>query len=659
MSKWKSLLPPLLLLLIIFPATSSTSAFFSRPPPAKQADLKARQLFTDTYQQLRRGELIDLTASLSELKNYPLAPYLEYQLLRNQLAYGVADEANLSQFLAAHPNTSFQQRLQAEWLEKLGQAKNWSGFLIETTSNPNPLNAQLTCYQLTAEAQVVGKSLQWMDKATDYWRTNQPLPSQCKDLTSQLHQLGMLSDYDYQQTALKLMRSGKTSSAKLLQNKLTKSDQYWLTFWLEAKANPVKQLQALANKRIKLKTDVAIKDEILIQLLTQHSRRHPSQTRQLTAQLFKSRHLSQKARWQVEEQLAITLAKQSNHTKTLASFAAIPSKELTAEGNEWLARTLLRQADWPKLVKTFNNFPAALLNKNEWIYWQAHALKETGQNEVAKALLLPLAKERHYYGFLAAQQLGQAPQMNALETPLDPILVNQLKNNSGIARAEELYFTGFQEEAAYEWWHTLSKASVEEQVQASWLALQWEWHHLSVDTAHRAGLDDAVELRFPLAHLEALRPLAKQANLDLPLVLALIRKESLFNPQARSRVGALGLMQVMPTTGKQVALRLQLGIQPEADLLKPEFNLPIGVHYLGGLMQRYDNSPVLAAAAYNAGPTKANAWQTSLGKEIDPLWVERITYAETRDYVKSLLAFREVYAWRLKQEALTQASFSR
>jgi len=229
-------------------------------------------------------------------------------------------------------------------------------------------------------------------------------------------------------------------------------------------------------------------------------------------------------------------------------------------------------------------------------------------------------------------------------------MINQLRYNPGIERAEELFFTGHLEEARQEWLHTLSKAPVEDQIQAAWLASQWGWHHLSVDLAHRAGLQDAIELRFPLAHLDTLRPLAEQANLDLPLVLALIRKESLFNPQARSRVGALGLMQVMPATGKQVSRRLKLGIRPEIDLLKPEYNLPIGVNYLASLMQRYNHNPVLAAAAYNAGPTKANAWQKSLGKEINPLWVERITYAETRDYVKSLLAFREVYAWRLAQQ---------
>lgn len=655
MSKRKNLLPLLLLLLLIFPATSSTSAFFKRQQIVKQPDLKARQIFTASYQQLKRGELIDLTTTLNELKDYPLAPYLEYQLFRNQLAYGLVDEASLSNFLATHSNTNFQKRLQAEWLEQLGQAKNWSSFLIETARNPNPLNPRLTCFQLTAEAKIIGKNLQWMDKATHFWLSNQPLAANCQNLTQQLDKLGLLTANDYQQTALKLMREGHTSAARLIQNKLHKTDQQWLSFWFAAQANPASKLGALAQKRINLKAETAIKDEVLIQLLTQHARRHPTQTAQLSKQLKNSQHLSQEALWQIEEQLAIRAARTSNHQKTLTLFTAIPSNQLTEKGQDAYARTLLRQANWPALLEVLASFPAALITKNEWRYWQAHALNATQQTEAAKELLQALAKERHYYGFLAAQHLGLAPQMNALATPLNPKLAYQLNQNPGIKRAAELYFTGYFEEARHEWLHTLSNATTEEQIQAAWLANQWGWHHLSVDATHKAGLNDAVELRFPLAHLEVLRPLAEQANLDLPLVLALIRKESLFNPDARSRVGALGLMQVMPATGKQVAQRLKLQMQPDLDLLKPEYNLPIGVNYLAGLMQHYDNNPVLAAAAYNAGPSKANAWRSSLGKEIDPLWVERITYAETRDYVKSLLAFREVYAWRLKQKSLHQA----
>lgn len=652
---------PFVLLLLFLPATPSFSTLINHEALAKEAlakepDLNARQIFSTHYKQLRSGKLLDITATVNELKDYPLTPYLEYQLLRNQLAYGVAEETKLRQFLAAHPDTVFQQHLQAEWLEQLGKAKNWSSFLIETASNPNPLNARLTCFQILGEEKIIGISPLWEKKARHYWQTNQPLPNNCQQLTNQLHQLKLLTAADYQNMALKLMRQGNASSAKLLQNKLSKKDQQWLSFWLAGKANSIKQLEALLEKKAQLTATPAIKDEILTQLLNQQGLSNPSKTLDLAKQLHKKNHLSQTAFWQAKERLAIRTAWEGDHVKTLQAFAPLPSKVLSAEGHEWYARTLLRQADWPELVKALAAFPATLLAKSEWRYWQAHALNQTQQTSQATALLKPLAQERHYYGFLAAKELGQPLQMNALVTPINSKLVQQLSLNPGIQNAAELYATGFTEEARHEWLHALKKAKSADWLQAAWLANAWGWHSVSVDAVHKAGLNNAIELRFPLAHLETLRPLAEQANLDLPLVLALIRKESLFNPQARSRVGALGLMQVMPATGKQVSRTLQLKMHPETDLLKPEYNLPIGINYLASLMQRYDNNPVLAAAAYNAGPTRTNLWQANLGKEIDPLWVERITYGETRDYVKSLLAFREVYAWRLaQQETLRQA----
>ena len=655
---------PLLLSLTFIAMTSLSATCFAQQSSIKEFateeyDPQVRKAFIQRYEQLRSGELIDLTATRHALKNYPLAPYLDYQLLRNQLAYGTADATDLKNFLANNSNIYLKKNLQAEWLAQLGKAKRWDDFLIATTTNPYPLNAPLACFQITAEAEITGKNMAWQKKATQYWHSNQPLPKNCTELTQQLQQLNLLNNKDYQQTALKLMRQGNAASAKLLQPHLAKKDQQWLGFWLTSRANPAKNLQALIDKRQTLTASFAIKDEVLTQLLQQQAGSKLSQTLALAKQLHKKRHLSKKAFWQVEEYLAIRTAWQGDHTATLQAFASLPTKALSPLGHEWYARTLLRLADWPQLAKALEHFPKTLLAKSEWRYWQAYALQQINQPAAANALLKPLAKERHYYGFLAAKALGQALQMNALTTPINPSLVEELSLKPGIKRAAELYTLGFTEEASHEWFQALSQANSADWLQAAWLANQWGWHNLSVDATHKAGVNDALALRFPIAHLDTLAPLAAQANLDLPLVLALIRKESLFNPTARSRVGALGLMQVMPATGQQVSKSLQLKIQPETDLLKPEYNLPIGVHYLSELMQRYDNSPVLAAAAYNAGPTRTSLWQTNLGKEINPLWVERITYGETRDYVKSLLAFREVYAWRLaQQETLRQAQLN-
>lgn len=652
-----SLLAGLLLILGLLPAASSTSAYFERSDPSLQPDPAARSLFTQTYQQLRRGELTDLSEVLIQLQHYPLAPYLEYQLFRNQLAYKVADHEKIQAFLALHSDKAFHSTLRHEWLEELARQQNWPLFLQQADQTSSTSN-RLTCFRLQAEAEVFGASLSWLETTADFWRSNQPLPGNCKVITDKLHLLGILGADDYRAAALQLMRNGQTSQARALHSRLKPADQQWLDYWQKGRQNPVAQIQAVLNNPRLLSANATLREEILLDLLKNHARAHPTRTEQLIGQLHSKKLLSDQSGWQVQELIAIRAA-QRNRDNSLELFARVPVDARSAEGREWYARNLLRAANWPRLHQAILQLPDDLQTKNEWRYWFAHTLTQQGQPTEAKQLLQLLAEERSYYGFLAARSLGIPPQMNALETPTNPSALQQLSQQQGMIRTAELYFTGFVDDANREWLQALNGASTEDWIQAGWLAHHWGWYNRSVDAAHRAGLHDALELRFPLAHLETLRPLAQDAGVELPLVLALIRKESLFNPQARSSVGALGLMQVMPATGKQVSNQLRISLKPETDLLLPEHNLPIGVHYLSGLMRRYNNDPILAASAYNAGPSRTNSWRNSLGQETDPLWVERITFAETRDYVKSLLAFSEVYAWRLQQEQERQAQLTR
>ncbi|SFX67289.1 lytic transglycosylase domain-containing protein [Marinospirillum alkaliphilum] len=649
------LLSGLLCVLLLFPASSSTSAFFGRQYLPLQPDPQARLLFTQTYRELRRGQLVDLAEVLPNLQHYPLAPYLEYQLFRNQLAYRVVDQDRIHSFLTRHADAGFHARLRDEWLTNLGQQQNWDSYLQATSTHGLSNNLNLQCFQLRAEAAIQGQSMQWLEQAADFWRNNQPLPASCRPLSESLHLLGLLSSEDYANAALALMRNRQTSQAWALNQHLTPQDRQWLTFWRNARQNPSAQINALLQGRVNLKSvDASLRDELLTDLLQHHGRTHPTQTRQFVTQLTQHELISQQAGWSVLEHLAIRAAQRSQDA-TLELFARIPTEARSFTGHEWYARTLLRQAQWPELLDALQWLNAEQLSTGEWRYWQAHALQQTGETAEARQRLQALATERQYYGFLAARELGLPLSMNAADTPIQAHHLQELSQHPGLIRAAELYFTGFTEDATREWLHSLRDATPEDWIQAGWLARHWGWHDRSVDAANRAGMMDALELRFPLAHLETLQPLAQQANLELSLILALIRKESLFNPDARSPVGALGLMQVMPATGQQVSRQLRINLQPESDLLKPEYNLPVGVHYLAGLMRRYQQDPILAAAAYNAGPTRANSWRNSFGQETDPLWVERITFAETRDYVKSLIAFSEVYAWRLAQEAQRQA----
>ncbi|MDR9468864.1 transglycosylase SLT domain-containing protein [Marinospirillum sp.] len=638
-------------LLLFFSIISTTSAFFGPQPDSFQPSSEKRELFIETYQELKKGQLPDLSETLVELQGYPLAPYLEYQLFRNQLAYQLVDNEQLLSFLRHHQGTAFHDKLKEEWLVQLGSKQDWKTYTLVAGSQA--LNdPQLECYRLQAEGNLQGRSLSWLETSAQFWRDNQPLPSSCEPLRQSLSKLGFLSQDDYWQGALGLMRAGQTQKAWDYREHLSKEQRQFLDFWRRGRLNPANRLQAAVEDRAaELETQPELGNEVLLDLLEQHASSHPSQTQRFIQQLEDKELLTAASAYRVHELLAIRAAWR-NAPDTLELFAEVPENRRTAEGREWFARTQLRRGNWQKLVAAIQELPEALSQSNEWRYWLAKAYLQSDQPKTAEPLLESLAQVRNYYGFLAARELGVPPQMNASPAPLNAVPLQALSEKPGIQRAGELYLTGFVEDARREWHHTLAEASTATWQQAAWLAQNWGWYDRSVNAIHNAGSQNALELRFPLAHLDQLRPLAKKANLDLALVLALIRKESLFNPEARSHVGALGLMQVMPTTGQQVSRQLQTPLLAESDLLKPEYNLPIGVHYLSRLMQRYQDNPTLAAAAYNAGPSRASKWQQQLGKDTDPRWVEQITYAETRDYVKSILAFREVYAWRLQQQQL-------
>ena len=133
--------------------------------------------------------------------------------------------------------------------------------------------------------------------------------------------------------------------------------------------------------------------------------------------------------------------------------------------------------------------------------------------------------------------------------------------------------------------------------------------------------------------------------MDSSLILALIRQESAFNPQARSMVGAQGLMQLMPNTARQFNRRLK-----RSSLNKPQLNLKIGIKYLKQLIKKYDGNLVFVLAAYNAGERRIRNWRKNIFSAEKPLFmIESIPFKETRYYIK--LIYRNIFFYKLlKQE---------
>ena len=260
-----------------------------------------------------------------------------------------------------------------------------------------------------------------------------------------------------------------------------------------------------------------------------------------------------------------------------------------------------------------------------------------------------LAGERSYYGFLAADHLQRPYQMNDSRVPYEKEQLESVEQIQGIVRARELYLAGKHLDARREWYHTTASLPEHELKLAALLAHRWGWHDRAILTASRAGYWSDLTLRFPLPHRKSIFANADQYDLDPALIYGVIRQESAFMKDARSPVGALGLMQLMPQTGKQTARSLKIRYLGSQALLHSDQNIRLGSAYLNKLLKRYNGSPVLAAAAYNAGPHRVSRWLPT-GESMDAsLWMERIPFKETRHYVRRVLAYATVFEWRLQR----------
>ncbi|MCY4486263.1 MAG: transglycosylase SLT domain-containing protein [Deltaproteobacteria bacterium] len=167
----------------------------------------------------------------------------------------------------------------------------------------------------------------------------------------------------------------------------------------------------------------------------------------------------------------------------------------------------------------------------------------------------------------------------------------------------------------------------------------------SLSLAVQAPLSaETLRFRYPLAYWDAVRRNAAENAVEPYLVLSLMRQESLFKPRAVSHAQAMGLMQLLHETARKEASKMGLP-EPEAPrLLEPELNIRLGVHHLKGLLEHYGGSRAKALAAYNAGKEAVERWTRDLGDADDDEFIERISYGETRRYVKAVL--RNYHAYR-------------
>ena len=319
---------------------------------------------------------------------------------------------------------------------------------------------------------------------------------------------------------------------------------------------------------------------------------------------------------------------------------------LSDEQVAWKARAALRLQNWKALIEVIASMPAQMQEEDAWRYWKARALKAQGQGVAANNLLLPLARELNFYGLLAEEELGESIGVPPTTYKASDAEVRAIEGLPGIRRALELYRLDMRWDGLREWKQATQAFDDKRLLAAAELAFQQELYDIAINTAEKTRLTHDFALRYPTPYRDKLETYARENGLDEAWVYGLIRQESRFIDRARSRVGASGLMQVMPRTAKWIAKRLGIQGYRHDMIYKLDTNIQFGTHYLRYTMDQADGQSVIATAAYNAGPSRARRWRPTQPIE-GAIYAETIPFSETRDYVKKVMGNAHFYTHRL------------
>lgn len=336
-----------------------------------------------------------------------------------------------------------------------------------------------------------------------------------------------------------------------------------------------------------------------------------------------------------------------NHDDAKEWFAQVKPKYYTDILVDWQIRLALKKQRWKQVEKLIH----VAKNKNEpcWQYWLARSLEAQGKKPEALLVYEALAKNRHYYGFLASIRLNKKPNFSNekpttnLDTlkPYQPVIeqVKTLYQTKQILQASRL-LNDFISELPKE----------EASALVYWIATDLKWHGKSVYLSNTETLNNQLALRFPLAYNNTIKTYTTKYGVPAEFVYAIIRQESGFREDVTSIAGARGLMQVMPQTASLVSKADKIPYSDHKQLFTSQKNINIGIAYLKQLGKRFSDHPVLIAAAYNAGPRQVVYWMKNHPpKEMD-IWIETLPWQETRNYLKNIMAFYVVYQYRLNQK---------
>ena len=601
-----------------------------------------RARYLQALTALQEGRYTRFERLYREERGYSVRPYLRYHALMDSMRRDKPEA--VAAFLKRYPDLPVTPKLKQAWLHYLAHRHRDKTFLQFYTRDMNK-DVALHCEALAARArmgQQVASSVQAV------WLTGQSLPQGCQAVTVPwLHAGGATPPLVWARAKL-AMHAGNASLVKRLQPILPPQYGLWAKRWLAMQAHPAHALRHLTYPLVTRRARHIVRAGVVTL-----GYRSPTLAMAVWQRLRQQEPILGEDNNYVLRGLGLIGAE--DHLPEALSWlsAAVPGNG-SGQLRRWRVRVALRAHSWTDVLMFIDAMPASWRKQHEWQYWRARALAKTGHPRASLALLKRLAAHFGYYGFLAAGRLGLPYHIPNVPLTAPATLLKAVADRPGIQMAHELFLLHQDREARALWFHALRGLSQREMEAAALLASHWGWRNCAILTIAGTQAVHALDIRFPLLYRPLIEADARLNSIDPAWVYGIIRQESAFILDARSNVGALGLMQLMPQTGFIAAREIHLPITGDRDLIDVANNVGVGTRYLADVLTRSRDQEPVATAAYNAGPTAAASWLPVKRPLSADIWIDTIPYRQTRGYVKNVLAFTAVYDYLLKgrQDAL-------
>jgi len=619
-----------LILLLLVPAAALSS------PPGDGGET-ARQNFVRAEQALRRGDAEEYRRLQEQLADYPLLPYLDY--LELSADWDKASGAEVERFLERHQDTPLAAQARRAWLNRLAESARWEDFLRFYRDGDS---ARRKCQYLTALIRT-GESSEALKQVEPLWLNGHSQPEACDPVFQEWIANGLLTPELVWGRITLAMDSGNGALARYLRQFLGDADRRWLDLWLEVDADP-----EVLRDSARFADPHPYRSRILVHGVGRASERDPDGAASLWRMWREDGQLSPADRCAGDTAVAFGQAAKGTG-EALAGLDPLDPCLDSPRLRERRLRAAIGLSDWGRLLRWIDALPDDEKEGEPWRYWGARARQALGDPSAADSLLRDLARERSYYGFLAAARSGLSAHIGHQPVATDPDLEQRIESSLPAQRARELLALDRAAWSRREWRELTAELDAAGLRAAALVAHRWGWHDQAIFTLARAGYWDDLVLRFPLAHASLIEEQAGRHGLDPAWIYAVLRQESAFATDVRSPAGAVGLMQLLPSTAREVASLEGLSDPGHLDLVDPALNIALGSAYLARIHRQFRGHPLLATAAYNAGPGRVESWLPGTPTEADQ-WVESIPFRETRQYVQRVLTYLVIYQSRLGRE---------